>query len=116
MYSGFALIGPESDPAGAKGKDIVTALQTIKAKPTPFISRGDRSGMNMAEIELWKDAGIDIAKALSKLIASCTKVLVGSEMVQHKPVARIEVLYRDEWPRSAKKCHYWILSQQHGRH
>jgi tungstate transport system substrate-binding protein len=62
MYSDFVLIGPESDPAGAKGKDIVTALQTIKAKPTPFISRGDRSGMNMAEIELWKDAGIDIAK------------------------------------------------------
>lgn len=55
------LIGPESDPAGVKGKDIVTALQTIKAKPAPFISRGDRSGANIAEIELWKDAGIDIA-------------------------------------------------------
>ena len=62
MYNDFVLIGPESDPAGVKGKDIVAALQTIKAKPAPFISRGDRSGTNMAEIELWKDAGIDITK------------------------------------------------------
>jgi tungstate transport system substrate-binding protein len=62
MYNDFVLIAPESDAAGVKGKDIVAVLQTIKAKPAPFISRGDRSGTNMAEIKLWKDAGIDIAK------------------------------------------------------
>jgi tungstate transport system substrate-binding protein len=62
MYNDFVLIGPQDDPAGVKGKDIVTALQTIKEKSVPFISRGDRSGTNMAEINLWKDAGIDIAK------------------------------------------------------
>jgi tungstate transport system substrate-binding protein len=62
MYNDFVLIGPESDPAGVKGKDILTALRTIEAKQAPFISRGDRSGTNIAEIELWKDAGIDIAK------------------------------------------------------
>ena len=62
MYNDFVLIGPENDPAGVKGKDIVTALQTIKAKSALFISRGDRSGTNMAEVELWKDAGIDIAE------------------------------------------------------
>jgi tungstate transport system substrate-binding protein len=62
MYNDFVLIGPESDPAGVKGKDIVTALQTIKAKLAPFISRGDRSVVNIAEIQLWKDAGIDTAK------------------------------------------------------
>jgi len=62
MYNDFVLIGPENDPAGVKGKDIVTALQTIKAKSALFISRGDRSGTNMAEVELWKDAGIDLAK------------------------------------------------------
>ena len=53
MYEDFVLIGPESDPAGVKGDDIVTALQAIKAKPASFISRGDRSGTYMAEIELW---------------------------------------------------------------
>jgi len=62
MYNDFVLIGPQSDPAGIKGKDIVTALQTIKAKSAPFISRGDRSGTNIAELKLWKDAGIDIAQ------------------------------------------------------
>ena len=62
MYEDFVLIGPESDPAGVKGDDIVAALQAIKAKSASFISRGDRSGTYMAEIELWKDAGIDIAK------------------------------------------------------
>jgi tungstate transport system substrate-binding protein len=62
MYNDFVLIGPESDSAGVKGTDILTALRTIKAERAPFISRGDRSGTNMAEVELWKDAGIDIAK------------------------------------------------------
>jgi len=62
MYNDFVLIGPESDSAGVRGTDILTALRTIKAKQAPFISRGDRSGTNIAEIELWKDAGIDIAK------------------------------------------------------
>jgi tungstate transport system substrate-binding protein len=62
MYNDFVLIGPESDPAGVKGKDIDTALRAVKAKLAPFISRGDRSVANMAEIQLWKDAGIDIAK------------------------------------------------------
>jgi tungstate transport system substrate-binding protein len=63
MYNDFVLIGPKSDPAGIKGKsDIVAALQTIKAKAAPFISRGDRSGTHIAELDLWKAAGIDIAK------------------------------------------------------
>jgi tungstate transport system substrate-binding protein len=59
MYNDFVLIGPKSDPAGVKGKDIETALRTIKAKGAPFISRGDRSGTHSAELALWKAAGID---------------------------------------------------------
>jgi tungstate transport system substrate-binding protein len=62
MYNDFVLIGPKDDPAGVKGKDILAALQTIKAKAATFISRGDRSGTNIAELALWKDAGIDIAR------------------------------------------------------
>ena len=56
MYNDFILIGPKSDPAGIRGKDILTALQTIKAKAAPFISRGDRSGTNIAELALWKES------------------------------------------------------------
>lgn len=64
MYNDFVLIGPNSDPAGIKGtKDIARALQMIKDKQAPFISRGDRSGTHIAELALWnKDAGIDIEK------------------------------------------------------
>jgi tungstate transport system substrate-binding protein len=62
MYNDFILIGPKNDPAGVKSKDILSALQTIKAKAAPFISRGDRSGTNIAELALWKDAGVEIMK------------------------------------------------------
>jgi|ERR1043165_5996333 tungstate transport system substrate-binding protein len=60
MYNDFVLIGPKSDPARIAGKDIETALKTIKAKGAPFISRGDRSGTHSAELALWKACGIDI--------------------------------------------------------
>jgi tungstate transport system substrate-binding protein len=63
MYNDFVLIGPKSDPAHLKGvKDVAKAFQTIKEKQASFISRGDRSGTNIAELKLWKDAGIDIEK------------------------------------------------------
>ena len=63
MYNDFVLVGPKSDPAKvAGGKDIVEALRKIQAQAAPFVSRGDRSGTHMAELALWKVAGIDIAK------------------------------------------------------
>ena len=61
MYNDFVLVGPKSDPAGVKGKDIETALKAIQAKAAPFVSRGDRSGTHSAELALWKQAGIDIS-------------------------------------------------------
>ena len=63
MYNDFILIGPKSDPAHvAGGKDAVKAFQAIHRAKAPFVSRGDRSGTHFAELELWKAAGIDIAK------------------------------------------------------
>ncbi|WP_426610952.1 substrate-binding domain-containing protein [Bradyrhizobium sp. McL0616] len=61
MYNDFVLIGPKSDPAGVKGKDIATALKAIEAKGAPFVTRGDRSGTHAAELALWIVAGIDVA-------------------------------------------------------
>lgn len=63
MYNDFVLVGPKSDPAGVKGKDIATALKAIEAKGAPFVSRGDRSGTHAAELALWIVAGIDIGSA-----------------------------------------------------
>jgi tungstate transport system substrate-binding protein len=63
MYNDFVLIGPASDPAGIKGThDIAASLNAIKSKGAPFISRGDHSGTHIAELDLWKAAGIDITK------------------------------------------------------
>jgi tungstate transport system substrate-binding protein len=62
MYNDFVLVGPKSDPAMVAGtKDIVGALQKIKAARAPFVSRGDRSGTHFAELQLWKAAGVEIA-------------------------------------------------------
>ena len=63
MYNDFVLIGPKGDPAKiAGGKDAREALKRIRGAGAPFVSRGDRSGTHIAEIDLWKAAGIDIAK------------------------------------------------------
>jgi tungstate transport system substrate-binding protein len=63
MYNDFVLVGPKSDPAKVAGtKDIVAALQKIKTAQSPFASRGDKSGTHFAELQLWKAAGVDIAK------------------------------------------------------
>ena len=63
MYNDFVLIGPESDPAGIKGsKDIAAALKTIKDKARAVHLARRRSGTHIAEIDLWKAAGIDIEK------------------------------------------------------
>jgi tungstate transport system substrate-binding protein len=63
MYNDFVVIGPKEDPAGIKGmKDVAKAFQIIKEKQACFVSRGDRSGTHIAELNLWKVANIDIGK------------------------------------------------------
>jgi tungstate transport system substrate-binding protein len=59
MYNDFVVIGPKADPAQiAGGKNVVEAFRKIAAAKAPFISRGDRSGTNEAELRYWKDADI----------------------------------------------------------
>jgi len=59
MYNDFVIVGPAGDPAGIRGmKTAAQALQTIAAKKTTFISRGDKSGTHVSEMELWAKAGI----------------------------------------------------------
>jgi tungstate transport system substrate-binding protein len=59
MYNDFILVGPRSDPAGVKGKDITAALKKLAAARAPFCSRADKSGTHAAELRYWKAAGID---------------------------------------------------------
>lgn len=58
MFNDFVLIGPADDPAGIKGKKIGAAMKQIEEKAAPFASRADKSGTNMAELRLWKAAGV----------------------------------------------------------
>ncbi len=62
MYNDFVIVGPAGDPAGIKGlKTAAEALKAISAKGAPFISRGDKSGTHVAEMDLWKMAGITLS-------------------------------------------------------
>src|SRR4029077_10228707 len=59
MYNDSILGGPLRDPAQIDGgKDIVTALQKIAEVKAPFVSRGDDSGTNKAELRFWKEPEI----------------------------------------------------------
>jgi len=57
MVNDFILIGPRSDPAAVRGKDVVEALKQLAATNAPFISRGDKSGTHAAELRYWALAG-----------------------------------------------------------
>ncbi len=59
MYNDFVIVGPSNDPAGIKGMKLATeALKRISEKKVIFISRGDKSGTHVAEMQLWDKAGI----------------------------------------------------------
>ena len=62
MYNDFVLIGPVSDAARVKGNSIVEALKKIAASNAGFISRGDKSGTNAAELRFWKSLGEGASK------------------------------------------------------
>jgi tungstate transport system substrate-binding protein len=57
-WNDFIVVGPSADPAHVRGgNDGVAALQAIASAQAAFVSRGDRSGTNAAELRLWKLAG-----------------------------------------------------------
>ena len=59
MYNDFVIIGPKSDPAGIKGaKTAAEAFKLISQNKATFISRGDRSGTYVKELNIWEEAGI----------------------------------------------------------
>ena len=62
MYNDFVIVGPKTDPAKARGKDVLAGLKAIAAARAPFASRADKSGTHAAELRYWKAAGIDLAK------------------------------------------------------
>ena len=59
MHNDFIIVGPEDDPAKTKDQastnDVFAAINNTKSI---FVSRGDDSGTNKAELKLWKAAAI----------------------------------------------------------
>ncbi len=63
MYNDFVIIGPKNDPAKLGGTvGILAALAKIVQSKSPFISRGDDSGTNKKELQLWQKAKINIVE------------------------------------------------------
>lgn len=59
MHNDFIIVGPKEDPAGIVGeKDPAKALEKIMEKKAEWVSRADRSGTNVKELELWKAGGL----------------------------------------------------------
>jgi tungstate transport system substrate-binding protein len=65
LYNDFLIVGPPDDPSHvAKAADALDAMRRIAAGTTRFISRGDESGTDEREKQLWKDAGITPSPSL----------------------------------------------------
>lgn len=59
MYNDFVIVGPPHDPAGIKNApDAKSAFQRIAQTKDLFISRGDRSGTHIKELNLWGKTGL----------------------------------------------------------
>jgi tungstate transport system substrate-binding protein len=57
-WNDFIIVGPSADPAHVRGgNDSVAAMKAIASAQAPFVSRGDKSGTNAAELRLWRIAG-----------------------------------------------------------
>jgi tungstate transport system substrate-binding protein len=64
MYNDFVILGPAADPAGIRGmKTGAEALKAIASREALFITRGDKSGTHVAEMDIWAKAGIKPAGA-----------------------------------------------------
>lgn len=58
MHNDFVLVGPPEDPARVRGLTTFEAFRAIAAARATFISRGDKSGTDVLERDLWRQAGI----------------------------------------------------------
>jgi len=60
MHNDFVIAGPGNDPAKIKSvKTAVDAFEEIAEKGIAFVSRGDDSGTNIREMDIWDDAGVN---------------------------------------------------------
>ncbi|ALT76960.1 substrate-binding domain-containing protein [Paucibacter sp. KCTC 42545] len=72
MANDFVLIGPASDPAGLRGRDVLQALAKLPgASAQSFVSRGDKSGTHAAELRLWQVINVEPVQSLAQRYRQC---------------------------------------------
>jgi len=60
MHNDYIIVGPADDPAKIKGmKSTPESFKMIASAAALFLSRGDNSGTNAKEKDVWKAAGIN---------------------------------------------------------
>jgi tungstate transport system substrate-binding protein len=59
MYNDFVVLGSKDDPARIKGmKSAPEAFAAIAGAKSPFVTRDDKSGTHVKEMEIWEKAGV----------------------------------------------------------
>jgi tungstate transport system substrate-binding protein len=59
MHNDFIIVGPPGDSAKIKGLKLASeAFKKIASAQTLFLSRSDKSGTHVKEMDIWKAAGI----------------------------------------------------------
>lgn len=111
MYNDFIIVGPQNDPAKVGGtKDVTLALQKISATKSPFVSRGDNSGTNQKERNLWKSADIEIKFKTAKWYRE-TGSGMGATLNIAAGMGAYTLSDRATWIAFANKSDMQILSQ-----
>ncbi len=60
MHNSFVVLGPPEDSAVIKRvSSVAESFELIAETASPFVSRGDDSGTNIKELDIWDDAGIN---------------------------------------------------------
>ncbi len=64
MYNDFVIIGPRVGSGRESAVEPIRSTPSARSRPAgaAFVSRGDRSGTHIAEVNFWTTAGIDIEK------------------------------------------------------
>ena len=60
MHNDFVIVGTSKDPVRiSKLRTAIEAFEEIADRGAPFVSRGDDSGTNIKELDIWDDTGIN---------------------------------------------------------
>jgi len=119
----FLLAGPKEDPAQVRAaRDVLEALRRIAQAQALFVSRGDRSGTHLKELELWRRAGLSPRKpwylesgagmAQTLVLAAEKGAYTLTDLATFLTVGKkrgLKALYRREDPLLRNRYSYYVV-------